>query len=447
VLRYDNGLTPTSARRTVPFGPGQSDVTFNFFGNPGRIFGADFISVGSAQPWVLADPARPGNIYVIVAQGDDINSVSSHIRIARSTEFGAHWTQSFVDVGAPIGGSGPLSFQLFPTAAIDQQGTPAAPTTALASPNVKVGNQGSLQGIQGVVKIFNHDAAQFAPFQNLPRLVTVDDSQDTQVRSNVIIGANRITGLNAPIILTTGSVGTLIYNGGVSSTGHNSDTIAATPDTQTLMLSAPGSGDIVNVQSTAAGTTTTIQGGNGGNHIFNVGSTTDKTSTLDAIQGLVNVVSGNASDTLTIDDQGSTTPHTYTITQNSPTDTFTRSAPGTPTVTIMFSSSIHLNPEDGPKAGATAMAAELAFPTTIAAGHPVTMSGQLEGTGELSLSVDWGDGSPAQQITPDQSPFRMKHKYTQPGTYHVRVVWTDSSGQSGFREMTIVVTAGDGSDD
>jgi hypothetical protein len=85
-------------------------------------------------------------------------------------------------------------------------------------------------------------------------------------------------------------------------------------------------------------------------------------------------------------------------------------------------------------------AAELAFPSTIAAGQHATLSGRLVGTGVLSLSVDWGDGSPVAQSTPNRQPFRLKHKYAQPGTYHVRGVWTDSSGQSGFRELTIVVT-------
>jgi hypothetical protein len=49
---------------------------------------------------------------------------------------------------------------------------------------------------------------------------------------------------------------------------------------------------------------------------------------------------------------------------------------------------------------------------------------------------------------PDRKPFSVKHKYARPGTYHVRAVWTDSAGQSGFRELTIVVTAaGEGHDD
>jgi hypothetical protein len=70
------------------------------------------------QPWVLADPARPGNIYVIAADGGNFANDPSDVVIARSTNFGApgSWTRSFVDVGPGI------TFQLFPTAAIDQQG-------------------------------------------------------------------------------------------------------------------------------------------------------------------------------------------------------------------------------------------------------------------------------------------------------------------------------------
>jgi hypothetical protein len=140
--------------------------------------------------------------------------------------------------------------------------------------------------------------------------------------------------------------------------------------------------------------------------------------------------------------------HTYIIAQNPPTDTITRTAAGTPTVTIQFSSIMHLNEQRGTVAGNPPQAADLAFPSTIEAGHHATLSGRLVGTGELSLSVDWGDGSPVADRTPNREPFRLKHKYTEPGTYHVRAVWTDSSGQSGFRELTITVTsAGEGDDD
>jgi hypothetical protein len=193
-------------------------------------------------------------------------------------------------------------------------------------------------------------------------------------------------------------------------------------------------------------TTTAILGGSGGHHVFNVGSnsSTPTASTLDAIQGVLNITSGSATDTLNINDQGSTTQHIYTLTQGTPNSTFTRSAPNP--VTINFSSIIHLVANKGALLGTPPQAAELTFPTTVTAGRHATLSGRLVGTGELSLSVDWGDGSQPEQSTPDQRPFRLKHKYAQPGTYHVRAVWTDSAGQSGFRELTITVTSGEGDD-
>ena len=61
--------------------------------------------------------------------------------------------------------------------------------------------------------------------------------------------------------------------------------------------------------------------------------------------------------------------------------------------------------------------------------------------------MDWGDGPQPEQSTPDLRPFSVKHRYARPGTYHIRAVWTDSSGQSGFRELTIVVTVAEADHD
>jgi hypothetical protein len=297
---------------------------------------------------------------------------------------------------------------------------------------------GTLQTIGGPVTIQTP-----VPSSNpsLQADVTLNDFKDTKVH-NVFITPTAITNL-APfqILLSATSVAVLDIAGSIS-TG-SMYTIEGAPASEVLQLAAFGP-DTINVQATTGGTTTTILAGSGGGHTFNVGSNAinPPVSTLDAILGLVNIVSGSApaTDTLNILDQGSTTPHTYTLTQAPPTDTFTRSAPGAPTVTIEFSSTIHLNPpQKGALLGNPPAAAELAFPSTVEAGRFATMSGRLVGTGALSLSVDWGDGNPAEQSTPDLKPFRMKHKYTQPGTYHVRAVWTDSSGQSGFRELTITV--------
>jgi hypothetical protein len=324
--------------------------------------------------------------------------------------------------------------------AIPAAGAPGFPfSTFVAGQTVNVGQNHSLQAIQGTVEVANAVFKQFFPTQGIPLAnVNVDDSADTQSQT-VTIGAGGITGPSGPISITPGSAVSLTYQGGVSSTGHNAYTITGSPDTSTLTLSAPGAGDVVNVQGTALGTTTTINGGTSGAHTYTIGSTSN---VLDPILGVV-TVNGSATDVLNVNDQGSTTPHIYNLTQGSPLSTFTRSAPGTPNVVINFSGiatqNQHFN--DGPKLGTPTQAAELAFPTTVAAGRSATLSGRLVGTGELSLSVDWGDGTPVAHSTPDLRPFDVKHKYERPGTYHVRAVWTDSRGQSGFRELTIVVTA------
>ena len=74
------------------------------------------MTLGSAQPWILADPVRPGNIYVIASDGNHVDPSGGDVKIARSTDNGQTWTSSFVDVGPNN------SFQLFPTASIDPFG-------------------------------------------------------------------------------------------------------------------------------------------------------------------------------------------------------------------------------------------------------------------------------------------------------------------------------------
>src|SRR5262249_26300611 len=71
-----------------------------------------------------------------------------------------------------------------------------------------------------------------------------------------------------------------------------------------------------------------------------------------------------------------------------------------------------------------------------------TLTGRLvedNPTEVLSLMVVWGDGSPAEQSTPDRAPFRLRHRYQQPGTYKVLVVWSNSLGQSNSRVLTLTV--------
>jgi hypothetical protein len=134
VARYSNNLG-SQLSKNLAFEPGDSDVTFNVQstvdnkGNPvlasRRIPFTTFWTQGSVQPYVLADPVRPGNVYVITA--DDPNNGGSLIDfanavIARSTDNGKDWSASTIDAGVSLGTNVAQSFQLFPTAAIDQAG-------------------------------------------------------------------------------------------------------------------------------------------------------------------------------------------------------------------------------------------------------------------------------------------------------------------------------------
>ncbi|HKX56107.1 MAG TPA: hypothetical protein VJN01_08400, partial [Xanthomonadales bacterium] len=107
---------------STPFAAGESDVTDNVVDGTGSgapIPGLQFWMLGSGQPWILPDPARPGNVYVITnddpddthGSGDDADVV-----FARSTDNGNIWATSTI----PDGGG--TAHQVFPFAAIDQLG-------------------------------------------------------------------------------------------------------------------------------------------------------------------------------------------------------------------------------------------------------------------------------------------------------------------------------------
>jgi hypothetical protein len=106
---------------TEVFAAGASDVTFNTQDalNGGNIPSTQFLTVGSATAYVLADPVRPANVYVITS--DDPDNVhgtgdDADVVFARSTDHGQTWTRSTV-VSGPAN-----SFQLFPFTAIDRSG-------------------------------------------------------------------------------------------------------------------------------------------------------------------------------------------------------------------------------------------------------------------------------------------------------------------------------------
>ncbi|MBW5481709.1 Ig-like domain-containing protein [Streptomyces bambusae] len=114
---FENG---TVQQRTTPFTAGRSTVTCNVVDDAGdNIPGTDFWLFGSMQPWILPDPARAGNVYVVA--NDDPNNVFANgddadVVIARSSDNGQTFTRGRVDHGPG------QTFAVMPTAHIDQDG-------------------------------------------------------------------------------------------------------------------------------------------------------------------------------------------------------------------------------------------------------------------------------------------------------------------------------------
>jgi hypothetical protein len=113
VVRFNYDLT--APVRSIAEVPGRADITFNIQKDDfaRRIPDAQAFTAGSMQPWVLADPVRPGNIYVISADSNNgFHQDYGDIRLARSTDYGVTWSSSLIET----------SSALFPNAAIDQNG-------------------------------------------------------------------------------------------------------------------------------------------------------------------------------------------------------------------------------------------------------------------------------------------------------------------------------------
>ncbi|MFD4503706.1 Ig-like domain-containing protein [Streptomyces sp. NPDC058457] len=110
----------TVEQKTTAFGAGQATITCNVVSSPaGDIPGTDFWLQGSMQPWILPDPARPGNVYVVANDDPDNvfgNGDDADVVIARSTDNGQTFTRGRVDHGPG------QTFAVMPTAHIDQDG-------------------------------------------------------------------------------------------------------------------------------------------------------------------------------------------------------------------------------------------------------------------------------------------------------------------------------------
>jgi hypothetical protein len=87
-------------------------------------------------------------------------------------------------------------------------------------------------------------------------------------------------------------------------------------------------------------------------------------------------------------------------------------------------------------------AKNLALTPTIQAGQSATLTGSLTdaaGNANLTLTVNWGDGSKPQQSKPGTKPFAVAHKYLKPGTYKVHATWSDDHGLANSRNLSITV--------
>jgi hypothetical protein len=84
----------------------------------------------------------------------------------------------------------------------------------------------------------------------------------------------------------------------------------------------------------------------------------------------------------------------------------------------------------------------LALTSPVKPHHFAVLSGSLvdaSGDANLTLTVNWGDGSRPDEIQPGLQPFLVKHQYRHSGTYKVHATWSNNHGLSNSRDLTLVV--------
>jgi hypothetical protein len=228
---------------------------------------------------------------------------------------------------------------------------------------VNVGKAGSLSGINAALTI---NAAPGAA------QVNINDGADNTAHANVVLTATSLSGL-APAAINFGAnalAGLTITVGN----GNNTYTVVNTPASTApggdpLVLNTGNGNDTVNVQGKAATAPLTVNAGSGRDTI-NVGSAAN---TLDPIQGAVTVHGGlGGADTLNINDQGSTSPHTYAVTPTS----VTRS-PGGPVINYSTIQALNVHPG---RLGTAPLAPRAASAITSAPANVLDVLGTAAGT-------------------------------------------------------------------
>jgi hypothetical protein len=118
VLRRSADGGVTWLGRSFPYGPGQSDMSYNVQHEAnGAIPGANMWLQGSLQPWILPDPLVPARVFVVAnddPDNDPDQGDAADVFMVISNDSGATWSApARVDQG-PAG-----TFQVMPSAAIN----------------------------------------------------------------------------------------------------------------------------------------------------------------------------------------------------------------------------------------------------------------------------------------------------------------------------------------
>lgn len=113
---YAVGETLTLSDGTPIAIPGEAVRQSSYPGEPFPTSGGSGGTIGAAGPWILADPARPGSVYVFTSSAPTLygTTQTASLKIASSGDYGQTWWSYRSQLGP--------GFELFPTAAIDKFG-------------------------------------------------------------------------------------------------------------------------------------------------------------------------------------------------------------------------------------------------------------------------------------------------------------------------------------
>jgi hypothetical protein len=358
-------------------------IPVNIFGDP------DFIQYGAAHTSLVDVKGGKGsNTYTV---NDTIPTGSTQIDTGTGND------QVFVQ-----GTSG----QLF----INSQGLAASNQglTSITVGNSINANNRSLLTIHGAINITNPHSLSS---------LTLDGSADL-VNRTVVLSATpsqgEIDGLGggASIFYNPGALGAIHIIGGEGSEQYLIRSTAGVAP-----ISIDGFGSAVN---------------------FIVGNSNNS---LDDIHNPLTLNGGAGFDQLIVNDTGAATGHFYSNDGRQITRDF-----GAITIDYSGMDGVKLNRSTKPIPFigdiGFPQATGLALTNSIRAGQHATLTGKLVDTNPdqvLSLRVNWGDGSAPVAMKPDRAPFRLRHRYEEPGTYTVPVIWRDRFGQENLEDLTLTV--------